>query len=95
MIDTAMDTLRAQYAADEKGELFEKLRPYLGFSASGEDNYANTATALGMKLNTVKSHIRRLREQWRDLLMQQVAATLDEPTPEEIKAELTELIACV
>jgi RNA polymerase sigma-70 factor (ECF subfamily) len=95
MIDTAMETLRAQHAAEGKDELFEKLRPFLGFSASGEENYQATATALGMKLNTVKSHIRRLREQWRDLLMSQVAATLDEPTPEAIKAELAELIACV
>jgi RNA polymerase sigma-70 factor (ECF subfamily) len=95
IVETAMDTLRAQYTADGNGELFEKLRPFLGFGASVEENYQATATALGMKLNTVKSHIRRLREQWRDLLMSQVAATLDEPTPEAIKAELAELIACV
>ena len=95
MVDTAMDTLYRQYLAEEKGALFEKLRPYLGFSVSVEENYQATADALGMKLNTVKSHIRRLREQWRDLLMQQVAATLDDPTPESIKAELAELIAWV
>jgi len=95
MVDTAMNSLQAEYAAQNKGALFAKLRPFLGFTASVEENYQATATALGMKLNTVKSHIRRLREQWRDLLMQQVAATLDDPTPEAIKAELAELIACV
>ena len=95
MIDTAMDTLRADFAKQDKSALFEKLRPFLGFSASVEENYQATADALGMKLNTVKSHIRRLREQWRDLVMQQVAATLDDPTPEAIKAELAELIAWV
>ncbi|MEQ1853358.1 MAG: sigma-70 family RNA polymerase sigma factor [Chthoniobacteraceae bacterium] len=95
MVDTAMRALEAEYAAQDKAALFEKLRPFLGFTASVEENYQATADALGMKLNTVKSHIRRLREQWRDLLMQQVAATLDDPTPETIKAELAELIACV
>lgn len=95
IIDTAMDTLRAQYAAEERAALFETLRPFLGFSSDGEQNYESVAAALGLKLNTVKSHIHRLREQWRDLVKQQVAATLDEPTPENIKAELAELIACV
>jgi hypothetical protein len=82
-----MDALRADYTQQDKAALYEKLRPFLGFSAS--------PTALGMNLNTVKSHIRRLREQWRDLVLQQVAATLDDPTPEAIKAELAELIARV
>lgn len=95
MIDVAMSTLRERYAAEGKLALFEKLRPFLGFSADAAENYEAVATALGLKLNTVKSHIRRLREAWRDLLQQQVAATLDEPTPEAIKAELAELIACV
>ncbi|MEQ1853359.1 MAG: hypothetical protein ABMA01_17410 [Chthoniobacteraceae bacterium] len=48
-----------------------------------------------MKPNTVESQIRRLRGQWRDLLMQQVTATPDDPAPEAIKSEFTELIACV
>jgi RNA polymerase sigma factor (sigma-70 family) len=95
MVDTAMQALRAEYAAQQKSGLFERLSPFLGFTASVEENYQSAADALGMKLNTVKSHIRRLREQWRDLLMQQVAATLDDPTPEAIKAELSELISCV
>ena len=95
IVDTAMDTLRAQYRGEEKGELFEKLRPFLGFGASAEENYEAVAASLGMKLNTVKSHIHRLRDQWRDLVKQQVAATLDEPTPENIRAELADLIAYV
>ena len=95
MVETAMDTLRVQYVTDGKGDLFEKLRPFLGFSASAEENYEAVAAALGLKLNTLKSHIHRLREQWRDLLKQQVAATLDEPTPENIKAELAEMIVYV
>jgi RNA polymerase sigma-70 factor (ECF subfamily) len=95
MIDTAMETLSRQYATEGKAELFQRLRPFLGFSASAEENYETVAASLGLKLNTVKSHIHRLREQWRDLVKQQVAATLDEPTPENIKAELAELIAFV
>ena len=95
LIDTAMDTLRARYAAEGKGELFEKLQPFLGFSASAEENYEAVAASLGMKLNTLKSHIHRVREQWRDLLKQQVAATLDDPTPENIKAEFAEMITYV
>ena len=34
-------------------------------------------------------------ESWKDALMTQVAPTLGEPTPDNIKAELSELIGCV
>ena len=35
------------------------------------------------------------RKRWRELLFDQVSATLDDPTPEEIKSELAELLGSV
>jgi hypothetical protein len=36
-----------------------------------------------------------MRERWRELLLDQVANTLDNPTPEEVRGELSELLGGV
>lgn len=88
--------VESTYRDEEKGDLFTALSPFLGFSQSTEPNYQDTADrlSLNLNLNTLKSHIRRMRERWKDEVLAQVAATLDDPTPEEIKAELRELTGC-
>jgi DNA-directed RNA polymerase specialized sigma24 family protein len=90
LLQSTVQTLEQRYAADGKAEIFTALSPFLGFSNTVE-KYDRLAARLGMNLNTLKSHIRRLREDWRATLMDQVARTLDEPTPENIKAEFAEL----
>lgn len=95
LIDTAMHEVQEAYEAEGKASLFTALSPFLGFSQSSEPNYQECADRLGLNLNTLKSHIRRLRERWRREVMTQVAATLDDPTPQEIKDELRELKGCV
>lgn len=92
IISTSMQELESTYQSEGKAALFTALKPFLGFSQSSEPNYQTVADALGLNLNTLKSHIRRLRERWRDTIRAQVAATLDDPTPDEIKAELRELL---
>ncbi|MEQ1750833.1 MAG: hypothetical protein ABL974_15500 [Prosthecobacter sp.] len=86
-----MQEVQTAYEAEGKEALFTALRPFLGFSQSSEPNYQDCADRLSLNLNTLKSHTRRLRERWKEEVMTQVAATLDDPTPEEIKAEFREL----
>ena len=95
VLDQALRLLGEEQAASGKAELFAALRPFLGFSSEPEKRYDELAPALGIPIGTLKNHVFRLRTRWRDLLFEQVAATLDNPTPEEIKAELAELLGGV
>ncbi len=87
--------LGEEWAADGKGELFTALRPFLGFDAASKKSYDEVAVELGVSAETLRSHVFRLRKRWRDLLLAQVAATLDDPTPENVRAELSELLGVV
>lgn len=95
LLERTLEMLAAEYAAEGKGELFAVLRPFLGFGKGATKSYEELVAELGLPIGTLKNHVFRMRERWRKLLIDQVAATLDEPTEDEIRAELSELIGCV
>ena len=95
VLDQSLRLLGDEYAAQGKADLFTALRPFLGFGPNSERRYEELSPALGTPVGTLKNHVFRLRARWRELLFEQVGATLDNPTPDEIKAELAELIGCV
>jgi DNA-directed RNA polymerase specialized sigma24 family protein len=87
--------LGEEWAADGKGEIFTALRPFLGFDAGPKKSYEEISAGLGVAAETLRSHVHRLRKRWRELLLAQVAATLDDPTPENVRDELSELLGVV
>lgn len=95
LLGTTLDLLEHEFQASGKGALFDALRPFLGFGVSTEESYDDVAKKHGMPVGTLKNHIFRLRQRWRELLFEQVSATLDDPTSDEIKAELAELMECL
>lgn len=95
LLSATLDLLEAEFHASDKALLFDALRPFLGFGVSTEESYDEAASKLGMPVGTFKNHVFRLRQRWRELLFSQVAATLDDPTSDEIKAELAELMECL
>ncbi len=95
LLESTLDHLKAEYHDAGKDGLFHQLRPCLGFGSSESRSYEEIASRLAMPVGTLKNHVFRLRQRWRDLLFEQVAATLDEPTSEDIKAELAELMECL
>jgi len=95
IVESSLRELREQFEASGKSQIFEALRPFLGFGSDPEKRYEDIAVTLGVPVGTLKNEVFRLRKRWRDLLFEKVAATLDEPTPEEIKGELAELLGCV
>ena len=95
MLEFTLQVLEQEYSADGKRELFATLRPCLGFTNKEAPNYAEIATRLASSEGAVKTQVFRLRQRWREILFQQVSITLDDPTSDEIKAELAELLECV
>ena len=95
VLDFSLQLLEEEYTAKDQAALFAELRPFLGFGPDPDKRYEAISATLGMPLGTLKNKVFRLRERWRELLFEQVALTLDNPTPEEITDELTELLGCV
>lgn len=95
LLSATLEILEREFQTAGKGTLFDALRPFLGFGVSTEESYEDAATKIGMPVGTLKNHIFRLRQRWRELLYEQVGATLDDPTSDEIKAELAELMECL
>jgi DNA-directed RNA polymerase specialized sigma24 family protein len=95
VLDTTLWLLSEQYAAAGKENLFEVLQPFLGFGHEAPESYEAVASRLGMNTSTLKSHVRRLRLDWRKILMGQVAGTLDEPSSDNVRDEMAELMDSV
>ena len=95
VLEFAFELLREEYVADGKMEQYDRLRPMLGFTAECERNYADVSAQMGVPVSTLKVHVHRLRQRWKEILREQVALTLADPTEENIKDELRELLDCV
>lgn len=78
----ASQRLRREWELDGKGALFEALHPWLSGDA-GRGDQAALGASLGMSENTLKSHVSRLRKQFRDLLKAEITGTLLEDSVED------------
>lgn len=95
LLERSMESLTEEYRSAGQEKLFAALRSFLGFTAEPERRYDEVAPELGIPVGTLKSHVHRMRKRWRDILFEHVSATLDKPTPEDIKDELRELMGCL
>lgn len=95
ILEHALELLCVEYDERGQAELFQSLRPFLGFGSEPEMRYEEIAARLQIPIGTLKNKVFRMRQRWRELLFEQVAQTLDDPSPEEIKGELSELLGCV
>lgn len=87
----AMKELQADYTRRGLGDLFKALAPFI--TGNGDISLASLSARLGRPEGTLKSDISRLRARCQALIRTQIAATLDDPTPENVTAELRELMA--
>jgi RNA polymerase sigma factor (sigma-70 family) len=95
VLESSMELLAQEFELSGKGEIFAELKPFLGFGAKPEKGYDEISRALGIPVGTLKNQVHRLRERWCAILFEQVGMTLEDPTPENIKSELQELLGYV
>lgn len=87
-----MNRLRAECEAQGKVTLFDKIKPWLTGDARHGDQ-AELAVECGMGLSALKMTIQRLRQRFREHLLEEISGTLDDPAQaqEELRALISAL----
>jgi DNA-directed RNA polymerase specialized sigma24 family protein len=87
LLDRVLDLVAAEYACSGKAELFDRLKGILT-QGKGSVPAAKLAAQLGKTEAAVHVAAHRLRKRYREVLQEQIAATLDNPseTDDEIQA---------
>jgi len=92
LLERTLAILAAEHDSDEKAKQFQALKPWLTGDIDGI-RQSTVAAELAMNETTVKVAIHRLRRRFRDLLKQQIAATLPEPDPALVADEMSYLVS--
>jgi len=92
LLGDVLTQLEAEYTAAGKAAIYCALRPALSGTPDAA-GYAAIATELGMTTDAVKKAAQRLRERYRAVIRERIAATVDRP--EDIDDEIRSLFAAV
>jgi len=92
VLERAFVRLQEEFTTAGKTALYDELRR-LQDDASDAASYTEVAARLGMPVNTLKSHVRRFRQRYRELLCEEVSHTV--ATPADVAEELRHLITVV
>jgi len=95
LLERALDQLEAERAAAGHGAEVAVLRPFLSLTVSGAATYEEAAKQLEWTVNATRVAVFRLRARYRELLLDLVAATLDDENPTTVEAEMRELLAAL
>jgi DNA-directed RNA polymerase specialized sigma24 family protein len=91
VLQAALQQLKEAEARSGREMQFVVLEPFLNPRSSIAGNYDTVADELGMTGETARKAVSRLRVRFRDVLREQIAATLSFPTEEQVDAELDAL----
>ena len=89
VLNRALDGLRTSLQAEGQGERFEDLKPFL--LEEDDASYTQVATKFGVSVGAVRTAVSRLRDRFRNLLLEQIAQTVS--NPEEVEEEIDHLIS--
>ncbi len=90
LLDAVMGRLGADYARQDKAQLFQELKPCLLGDRTAQP-YASLASKLGMTEGSVKVAVHRLRQRYRQLLREEIANTV--ANREDVEEEMRHLFA--
>ena len=89
LLDEVLATLRDEYYAEGKGDLFEELKAVLTGQAGA---YAEMAARLRRSEGSIKVAVHRLRHRYRELIRARIAETVEDG---DIEDELRHLMAAL
>ena len=92
LLERAQSRLAAEYAAHGKTEQLHQLEEF-PLGERGERSFRDCAVRLGLSESALKSAVHRMRLRYRELVREEVAHTVNDPT--EVEAEISHLIAVV
>ena len=90
ILEMTLDTLRREYAKLGKSELFEVLKPFLGFNKGDENAYADVARDVGLSASAFHVSVFHFRKRYREALRGLIADTVQ--NAEDVDSELTALL---
>lgn len=90
LVNTALERLAEEYREDGRAALFDELAVFVKGSSQALPSYEALAGRLGISAVTLRSHVTRLRERYRELLRAEVRRTVDRP--DAVDEELRELL---
>jgi RNA polymerase sigma-70 factor (ECF subfamily) len=94
LLDVVLERLAEEYTDSGRAAQFEALQVVLS-QGTRSVPYATIAARLGTTVGAVQAAVQRLRRRYRELLREQVAATLENPDEAAIDAELRDLFAAL
>lgn len=89
LLQSVMKTLRGEFAARGREEVFDHLEPFISWG-EGEQSYSEVGAILGLSASAVQQAVQRLRRRYRTLLEQEIAETVD--SPEAVESERLALL---
>lgn len=95
VLQQALDSLEGERKQAGREEEWTVLRGFLDASGSSEITYEDAAVALGCSVNSTRVAVHRLRLRYRQLLQDQIAATLENEDAEMVKDEMRALLAAL
>jgi RNA polymerase sigma-70 factor (ECF subfamily) len=92
LLDATLERLRGEFHQAGKGPLYERLKATL-LGDQGAVGYGLVAADLGMTEAAVKKAAQRLKQRYREVLCDEIAATVD--GPERVDEEIRDLFAAL
>ena len=92
VLDAAIADVEKIWSEQGKSAQFEAMRPFLGFTAAGEDSYPAVAEVLELSEGALRVAVHRLRKEFRDALFAAIGETLEEPSEENLRNEVRALL---
>ena len=94
LVSRALERIRADFTKGAKAWLFGALKPFLT-GGMGLPSQESVAQQLDMPIDTLRSHLARLRARYRDFVREEVARTIGpaDDVDEELRHLRTVLIS--